>query len=101
EAKLDETHPLAFGYGNTLSVFRDHTTFYEPSSKPGTNVAAYSDKPLVSGYISKERLEQVPGSAAIVATKSGEGRIVLLMDNPNFRGFWYGTNRLFLNAIFL
>ena len=22
-------------------------------------------------------------------------------DNPNFRGAWYGTNRLFLNAIFL
>jgi hypothetical protein len=21
------------------------------------------------------------------------------MDNPNFRGFWYGTNGLFLNAV--
>ena len=21
-------------------------------------------------------------------------------DNPNFRGYWYGTNKLFLNALF-
>ena len=25
----------------------------------------------------------------------------MFADNPNFRGAWYGTNRLFLNAIFL
>jgi hypothetical protein len=22
------------------------------------------------------------------------------VDNPNFRGYWLGTNRLFLNAVF-
>jgi hypothetical protein len=27
--------------------------------------------------------------------------VVLFADNPNFRGSWYGTNRLFLNALFL
>jgi hypothetical protein len=26
--------------------------------------------------------------------------VVLLSDDPNFRGTWYGTNKLFLNAIF-
>ena len=28
------------------------------------------------------------------------GRIISLVDNPNFRAFWYGTNKLFLNSIF-
>jgi hypothetical protein len=23
-----------------------------------------------------------------------------MVDNPNFRAIWYGTNKLFLNAIF-
>jgi hypothetical protein len=23
-----------------------------------------------------------------------------MVDDPNFRGFWYGTNKLFLNALF-
>jgi hypothetical protein len=28
------------------------------------------------------------------------GRVVLFADEPNFRGAWYGTNKLFLNALF-
>ena len=27
--------------------------------------------------------------------------IVAMAENPNFRAFWHGTNRLFLNALFL
>ena len=34
-------------------------------------------------------------------SKVGKGIAVMFADNPNFRGAWYGTNRLFLNAIFL
>jgi hypothetical protein len=30
----------------------------------------------------------------------GSGRIILFVDNPNFRGMWYGTNKLFFNALF-
>jgi hypothetical protein len=26
--------------------------------------------------------------------------VVLFADNPNFRGYWHGTSRLFLNAVF-
>jgi hypothetical protein len=26
--------------------------------------------------------------------------VVALPDDPNFRGFWYGGNRLFFNALF-
>ena len=28
------------------------------------------------------------------------GRVICMSDNPNFRAFWYGTNKLFANAIF-
>lgn len=27
--------------------------------------------------------------------------MILFADEPNFRGTWYGTNKLFLNALFL
>jgi hypothetical protein len=26
--------------------------------------------------------------------------VIAMPDNPNFRAFWYGTNKLFLNSIF-
>jgi hypothetical protein len=30
----------------------------------------------------------------------GEGRVVYLVDNPLFRGFWYSGHVLFSNAVF-
>ncbi len=100
EAALDVTHPVAYGYGERVALFRTDNTFYEPAEAPGVTVATYTDNPLLSGYLSKELAEIVPGSAAIAAKRLGSGRIVLFMDNPNFRNFWYGTNGLFLNAVF-
>ena len=39
-------------------------------------------------------------SASIIVSPVGKGRAILFADNPNFRGAWYGTNKLFLNALF-
>jgi hypothetical protein len=30
----------------------------------------------------------------------GQGRAILMLDDPNFLGYWYGTNKLFFNALF-
>lgn len=100
EAALDETHPVAFGFGKTIPWFRNYEVFYEPSSQPGATVARYSESPHLSGYVSAERLEQLKGSAAILARRLGEGGVILFADNPNFRGFWLATQGLFLNAVF-
>jgi hypothetical protein len=45
-------------------------------------------------------LKKVKGSPSILVGSEGAGRVVLFADEPNFRGTWYGTNRLFLNAMF-
>ena len=63
-------------------------------------MAVYTDEPLMSGYLSEEKAEQSGNSASVVAARYGGGRVVAMQDNPNFRAFWYGTNGLFLNAIF-
>ena len=99
-ADLDITHPIAYGFREEMPLFRNSTTFYEVPDTPGVVVAKYSDNPLLSGYISEERLDLLPGSAALIAQRSGAGRIVSFMDNPNFRAFWYGSSRLFMNSIF-
>jgi len=101
EARLDQTHPLAYGMASTIPIFRNRSSFHEPAERTGTNVAVLTDRPLLSGYISEEKLETAPGSAVLVATRSGRGHVILFMDNPNFRAFWWGTNGLFLNAVFL
>jgi hypothetical protein len=101
EVELDTTHPLAFGFDGRIPLFREAPVFLHPSRQPGANVGVYTADPLLSGHISARNLELIRGSAAIVARRAGSGRVVLFTDNPNFRAFWYGTNGLFLNAVFL
>src|SRR5690606_7981429 len=95
EADLDITHPLAFGYrSRRLAVWRDHSLFFAPSRDPYGTVARFTDDPHLSGYISAANLERLRGSPSLLADRLGRGSVVLLLDNPNFRGYWYGTNRL-------
>lgn len=99
-AAFDTSHPLAFGYGEQAPLFRNHEIFFEPSATPGATVARYTSSPLLAGYISPKRQEELADSAALIARRQGAGAVVLFADNPNFRAFWYGTNGLFLNAVF-
>ena len=99
--ELDLTHPLAFGYRRaTLPVFRNTRHFLEPPPDPYATVAAYSDSPLLSGYVSDENLARLSGSPALIAERLERGAVIRLVDDPNFRAFWYGTHKLLLNALF-
>jgi hypothetical protein len=99
--KLDLTHPLGYGYNDEdLTVFRNSTLFMKKAENPYATPLYYTDEPLASGYISDENLEKLSGTAAIVVSDMGSGRVISMIDNPNFRAFWFGTNKLFMNAIF-
>jgi hypothetical protein len=101
QTQLDLTHPVAYGYTRELlPVFRNNSVILNPSKNPFATPALYSDSPLLSGYVSAENLARLKRSASVVIHKTGGGRIVAMAENPNFRAFWHGTNRLFLNAIF-
>ena len=101
EAKLDLTHPIGFGFSRpSMSVFRNSTLFMEKIKDPYANPLVYTQAPLQSGYISKENAEKLKGTSAISISSYGKGKIISFSDNPNFRAFWYGTNKLFLNALF-
>jgi len=54
----------------------------------------------LSGYISDKNRERLRGSPSVLVDRFGGGTVVLFVDNINFRGYWRGTNRLFLNALF-
>jgi hypothetical protein len=96
---LDNTHPVAYGYSSEEAIFRVGTGFYEPSDTPGASVGTYTTPARLSGYISDDQAAVAAGAASIEAHNVGEGNVVMFMDNPNFRAFWYGTNGLMLNAI--
>ncbi len=99
--RLDRTHPLGFGYAHDhLSVFRQGQVFLKPADNPYATPLRYASEPLLSGYISTRNVELLAESAGIVVVSVGAGHVVLLADRLNFRGYWYGTNKLFANALF-
>lgn len=101
QADLDITHPIGFGFTDRkIAVYRNGKTFIKPGKNPYATVAQYTAKPLIGGYLHKANIKRVANSAAVLVSAEGQGRVILFSDNPNFRGFWYGTNKLFLNALF-
>ena len=98
---LDLSHPLGYGYRKSeLPILRKGNTFLEVAKNPYASPLVYSQDPLLSGYISKQNAKLIQSSASIVVSGDGQGRIIYMADNPNFRAFFYGTSKLFANAIF-
>jgi len=100
---LDLTHPLAFGYHDkSIPVYKNNNVFINKTKDDYSSVAIYSKEFHIDGYISElNRKKYIPGAASLIISDVESGRVILFADNPNFRGTWYGTNKLFLNAIFL
>jgi len=98
---LDLTHPLAFGYHQKqIPVYKNNNIWLKPSKNAYATVAKYTKTPHIDGFITKKNLETMTKSASLIVSPIGRGRVVMFVDNPNFRGAWYGTNKLFFNALF-
>ncbi|MBC7775583.1 MAG: zinc carboxypeptidase [Phycisphaerae bacterium] len=101
EAELDLTHPLCFGYTRSrLPIFLSDTLFVEPAKNPYATPVTLTKDPLLAGYIHPKQKPLTPKAAGAIVCGLGRGKIICFPGNPNFRGFWYGTNRLFANAVF-
>jgi Zinc carboxypeptidase len=100
-SELELSHPMAYGYyKKQLPTFRRGNTLIEASENLYSNPGKYTENPRLSGFITSENLEAIKGTSTIRVSALGMGRVVSLVDNPNFRAFWYGTNKLMMNGIF-
>ena len=101
EAKVDRSHPINFGYKNDkIALFRNSTLFIKPDRVSYNNPIQYTSNPLLNGYISKENAKIIPNTIPFKAQRLGLGKVLVFTDNTNFRGFWFGTNKLLMNAVF-
>ena len=101
EANIDRSHPINFGYKNdNIALFRNTTFFMKADKKSYNNPIQYTNNPLLSGYISKENAKVIKNTVPFKVQRMGRGRVVVFTDNTNFRAFWYGTNKLLMNAVF-
>ncbi|MEN8120802.1 MAG: M14 family zinc carboxypeptidase [Bacteroidota bacterium] len=100
-AFVDHTHPIGWGYNNSeLAVFKNDTQLVERNSNLSKTPVFLTENSLLAGYISADKKSEIDSTACILINKKGKGKIVSFFIDPNYRAFWYGTNRLFMNAVF-
>ncbi len=98
---IDPTHPLAWGYADEeLVLFRQGAHRLRAVDNAYAQVGVYADDPLAAGYLSQARREKLAGTPAVSASRHGAGTVVRIADEPLFRGYWRGGEKLFANALF-
>jgi hypothetical protein len=98
----DPAHPVMAGMPDTADVFVSGSpAFATLDGFAGSVISRYQAQgsPLRSGFLIGER--HLQGQAAAVDVKHGDGHVVLLGFQPQWRGQPMGTFRVVFNSLFL
>ncbi len=99
KVKMDETHPLAFGYGDSYYTLK--TGSRRVAYLDGNNVGiVVGEKDLLSGFSGQYAKEDMAKTLVFGVENKGSGQIVHIVDNPLFRSFWQNGKLLMVNAMF-
>jgi hypothetical protein len=103
KAHIDNTNPLAYGMPETVDVFYDNNPVFrmEPNAglKKTSSVAWFSGPDVLeSGWAWGQ--QYLDGGTAIVEATVGEGKVVLLGPEVNFRDQPHGTYKLLFNSLY-
>jgi hypothetical protein len=91
---------LNFGARSEIAAFKEGTRAFDTAS-PGLHVALFKEAREISGYVAPEDAQKLMGRSYATVVPIGDGAIVGFADDPNFRGAWRATTRLFMNAVLL
>ena len=104
-ADADLSHPLAFGtHLNTQYALMKGDAVLTPAKTDSELIyntpLQVSEQVRAAGFVSDYWFKKLQHAPLVVAEKSGRGTLIKFGFNPNFRAFWYGTQRWIINAIF-
>ena len=100
KAKVDPTHPLAYGYDDQYFTLKLSDDAYENLD---TGTVAYLEKNTtpISGFAGSEAKKKIANTLVFGVEDFGKGQVVYMVDNPLFRGFWENGKLFFVNALFM
>ena len=100
KVELDNSHPLAFGYGNNYYSLKQGSDMYE-FMKDGWNVGIIKKENQVAGFVGNATRVKIKDGTVIGVQPLGNGSIIFFADDPIFRNFWENGKLLLTNAVFL
>lgn len=100
KVKVDNTHPLAYGYGKeyyTLKLGSDHFDYLSSG-----NVAYLENNTVpVDGFAGSEARKKIANTLIFGVESHGRGSVIYMVDDPLFRAFWQNGKLFFANALFM
>lgn len=100
KVKLDNTHPLAFGYDDTYYSMKLGNKSYK-FLEDGYNVGYIEgDAESVSGFSGERAKASLKNSIVFAQAKKGSGSVVYMVDDVSFRSFWQNGKLFLANAVF-
>ncbi|PHN03716.1 peptidase M14 [Flavilitoribacter nigricans DSM 23189 = NBRC 102662] len=102
-ANIDISHPLAFGLKPELYSLKFGVDALKPST--GLQTVGYyhraAEDLLAAGYATEENLKHLAGNTFAGVMSVGQGKVVFLTDNTQYRMFWRGPSRMMQNAVMI
>jgi len=99
KTKVDNTHPMAFGYSKDFFTLKIGSTFYDLLDR-GYNVSYLNDNKVYSGFAGKDAQLRISNSLVFGEERKGSGSIIYFADNVLFRNFWDNGKLFLVNSIF-
>ena len=101
KVRMDNSHPLAFGYGKEYFSLKLSTSRYA-YLEDGWNVGVVqSATDLTAGFVGSKVKDDLAQTLVFGVEEIGDGSVVYMVDNPLFRAFWHRGKMLVGNAIFI
>ncbi|WP_298427125.1 M14 metallopeptidase family protein [uncultured Kordia sp.] len=100
KTKVDTTHPLAFGYGNSYFTLKLGTNAYNYLDS-GYTVSYLENNNAVSGFAGHKAIKDIKNTLVFGEQRISNGSMIYMVDNPMFRAFWENGKLFFANALFL
>jgi hypothetical protein len=100
KVELDNSHPLAFGYGDNYYSLKQNGEMYE-FMKDGWNVGVIKKENQTAGFVGSATRERIKDGTVLGVMPMGSGSVIFFADDPVFRNFWENGKMLLTNAVFL
>ncbi len=101
KTKVDNTHPLGYGYSNSYFTLKLGADSYEYLESGNVVYLEENQNKPVSGFAGIKAQEKIAKSLIFGVENHGRGSVIYMVDNPLFRGFWENGKLFFANALFM
>ncbi len=101
KVKMDNSHPLAFGYPDFYYTLKMDDIIFEFIKEGGWNVGVIKKENQVSGFVGAGLQPKLKDGLLFGVYEMGGGSISYITDNVMFRQFWENGKLMFCNAVFL